>query len=148
MRVIALRDVSCLTGIFLELRTLVDCGMFILIWMVQLIVYPSFCHISDQALPSWHRTYTQRIGYFVMPMMLAQLILSLTDLYSMTALTVLDLGLVVATWVLTAWLSVPLHKALAAGSVDPDIRRSLVRTNLPRTLLWTAIFFLGILNPE
>lgn len=134
---------------FLELRTLVDYGMFILIWMVQLIVYPSFCHISDQALHSWHRTYTQRIGYFVIPMMLAQLILSLLAcIHTMTALTVLDLGLVVATWVLTAWLSVPLHKALAAGSVDPDIRRSLVRTNLPRALLWTAIFFLGILNPE
>ena len=105
---------------FWELRTLVDCGMFILIWMVQLIVYPSFCHISDEVLHSWHRTYTQRIGYFVMPMMLTQLILSLLAcIYTMTALTALDLGLVVATWVLTAWLSVPLHKALAAGSVDP-----------------------------
>ena len=134
---------------FMALRTLVDCGMFILIWMVQLIVYPSFCHISDQALASWHRTYTQRIGYFVMPMMLVQLTLSvLTCIHTMTALTVLDLGLVVATWVLTAWLSVPLHKALAAGSVDPDIRRSLVRTNLPRALVWTSIFFLGIFNPE
>lgn len=134
---------------FLELRTLVDCGMFILIWMVQLIVYPSFCHISDEALTSWHRTYTHRIGYFVMPMMLVQLMLSsLACIYTMTALTALDLGLVVANWGLTAWLSVPLHKALAAGSVDPDIRRALVRTNLPRALLWTAIFFLGILNPE
>ena len=134
---------------FVELRTLVDCGMFILIWMVQLIVYPSFCHISDEALPNWHRTYTQRIGYFVMPMMLAQLTLSLlTCIHNTTALTALDLGLVVATWVLTAWLSVPLHKALAAGSLDPDIRRALVRTNLPRALLWTAIFFLGILKPE
>lgn len=133
---------------FMALRTLVDCGMFILIWMVQLIVYPSFCHISDQALPSWHRTYSQRIGYFVIPMMLAQLILSLlTCIHTMTALKVLDLGLVVATWVLTAWLSVPLHQALAKGSVDPDIRRSLVRTNLPRALVWTAIFFLGIFNP-
>ena len=132
----------------IELRALVDCGMFILIWMVQLIVYPSFCHISDQALPSWHRTYSQRIGYFVIPMMLAQLTLSLlTCIHTMNALKLLDLGLVVATWVLTAWLSVPLHQALAKGSVDPDIRRSLVRANLPRALVLTAIFFLGIFNP-
>jgi hypothetical protein len=134
---------------FGELRTLVDCGMFILIWMVQLIVYPSFRHISDQALSSWHRTYTRRIGYFVMPMMLAQLILSLLAcIHTMTARTAFDLGLVMATWVLTAWLSVPLHKALAAGSVAPNIRRSLVRTNLPRALVWTVIFFFGLFNLE
>lgn len=132
----------------IELRALVDCGLFVLIWMVQLIVYPSFSYISDQVLPSWHRTYTKRIGYFVIPMMLVQLMLSLFNcLESTTLLKVLDLGLVAATWVLTAWLSVPLHQALAKGSMDPAVRRSLVRTNLPRALVWTGIFFLGIFNP-
>lgn len=132
----------------LELRAFVDCGLFVLIWLVQFIIYPSFCHVSDQALPSWHRVYTHRISYFVMPMMLAQLILSLlTCIHRMTVLSLLDLGLVGATWGLTAWLSVPLHKALAAGRVDPAIRMALVRTNLPRALVWTAIFFLGIFNP-
>ena len=129
----------------IELRAFVDCGLFVLIWMVQLIVYPSFCHISDQALLCWHRTYTYRIGYFVIPMMTAQLILSLLScIHSITMLRVLDLGLVVATWGLTAWLSVPLHNALSKGSLDLAIRISLVQTNLPRALVWTVIFFLGV----
>ena len=130
-----------------ELRTFVDFGLFVLIWMVQLIVYPSFYHVCNQTLKSWHKTYTQRISYFVIPLMLSQLLMSLCSFFcNMTLLKLIDLMLVLATWVLTAWLSVPLHKKLAAGSQEPAIRIALVRTNLPRTFVWTGIFFLGLLR--
>ena len=54
-------------------RLLLDFGLCILIWMVQLIVYPSFLFFSDNNLFTWHKTYTKAIALIVMPLMLGQL---------------------------------------------------------------------------
>ena len=43
---------------------LVDAGLVVLIWMVQLIIYPSFLHY-DNNLVEWHHKYTSRIALIV-----------------------------------------------------------------------------------
>ena len=52
--------------------TLVDFGLFILIWLTQLVIYPSFTYFREQDLTRWHRKYTRAISYIVMPLMLGQ----------------------------------------------------------------------------
>lgn len=124
-----------------DLRQPIDFGLVVLIWLVQLIIYPSFLQVAPERLLDWHAKYTQRMGCIVAPIMFAQLGLSIVGLWQTgTALAWLDLTLVLSCWVLTFTLSVPLHQRIAAGESDPEILRRLVLTNWPRTLVWT---FLG-----
>lgn len=125
-------------------RNLVDFGMMILLWLVQLVIYPSFSQISSQNLVSWHRVYTQRVSLIIVPLMFGQLALSsyLTWTHP-SPINGLILLLVVICWLLTFRLSVPLHTKIQAGEGDPLTLRKLVVTNWPRTALWTAIFLLG-----
>lgn len=134
--------------ILLGLRSWVDLGLFVLIWLVQLVIYPSFYYIADEKLQEWHKIYTRRISYFVLPLMLAQLSLALMALGgAMSWYSLVDCSLVVACWGLTFWLSVPLHHAIAEGDRDPALRIRLIQTNLPRALVWSAIFILGFFKP-
>ena len=59
------------------LRLGIDFGLVVLIWMIQLIVYPSFLHYTTTNLIKWHRKYTPLIGYIVGPLMLLQLGISI-----------------------------------------------------------------------
>ena len=43
-------------------RLIVDSGMCVLIWMVQLIIYPAFHAITPARFSSWHSEYMQAIG--------------------------------------------------------------------------------------
>ncbi|MFT6745260.1 MAG: hypothetical protein ACJAR8_001821, partial [Bacteroidia bacterium] len=62
-------------------RLIVDFGLVVLIWMVQLIVYPSFLFYKDTELITWHTKYTPRITKIVAPLMFAQLSLSVFGLF-------------------------------------------------------------------
>lgn len=130
---------------FEVLGLLVDFGLVVLIWMVQLLVYPSFLYYSKENLIRWHRTYTPAIGYIVGPLMLAQLGLSLYRLsISTTLLPWAHLLLVLALWMITYLQFVPRHQAIAAGTFDQTLLKGLVAKNWLRTALWTLVFLLGL----
>jgi len=127
-----------------ELRQLIDFGLVVLLWLVQWIIYPSFIEVAPDRLLSWHLKYTQRMGYIVAPMMFAQLGLSGWAASQVgCGLAWLDLLLVLSCWGLTFLLSAPLHQRISAGESDRVLLQHLVRTNWPRTLIWTLIFVLG-----
>ena len=46
----------------------------ILIWVVQIIVYPTFHKIKNEEFVDWHRKYCNAIGFFVLPVMSCQLL--------------------------------------------------------------------------
>ena len=52
----------------------IDFGMLLLIWVVQIIVYPTFHMIEESNFISWHRSYCNAIGIFVLPIMSCQLL--------------------------------------------------------------------------
>ena len=56
-------------------RLLFDFGLVILIWMVQLVVYPSFRYYKESDLMRWHERYTKAISIIVVPLMFGQLFL-------------------------------------------------------------------------
>jgi len=127
------------------MRTVIDFGLVVLIWLVQLIIYPSFRYYSPAELADWHPKYTNLITFVVAPLMLAQVIAIGYQLYQRTAwLTLLSAGLVALMWVLTALVAVPIHNAIAAGDASPETLERLVQTNWLRTVGWTLIFLLGL----
>lgn len=128
-----------------EIHTLVDFGMVVVLWLVQLVIYPSFLRIDSNRLVKWHQAYTFRVSFVIMPLMLAQLAIAVAAVFS-AAVSWLDglvLALVLLCWALTFFVSVPLHRRIDAGDLSESTRQALVRTNWPRTLIWTFIFCLG-----
>ena len=123
---------------------IVDFGLVVLIWMVQLIVYPSFQYYDKASMIRWHVPYTQNITYIVLPLMLGQLLLHgagvFTDFHWVRLLAFV---LVIGTWVITFLYAVPLHGKIGQGIELSQSIASLIRINWVRTVLWTLIFVLS-----
>ena len=130
-----------------RVRLLVDFGLLILIWIVQLIIYPSFSHFSKEDLVEWHRKYTALMGFIVVPLMLSELGIYLVTLFTKPTLwNIVGMVLVIAIWVMTFVQFVPMHNAISKGQVDENLLEKLVKTNWGRTLLWSILFILGSLT--
>ena len=120
---------------------LIDFGLLVLIWMIQLVVYPSFKYFSSTALLQWHRCYTARITWVVLPLMVAQVILHAWRCYADFSLNnACLLGLVISTWMTTVTIFVPLHNQITAADALPATLTKLVNYNWIRTATWSVIF--------
>lgn len=96
------------------LRLLFDSGLLVLIWMVQLIVYPGFAYYSFSDLRKWHAVYTKRISYVVIPLMVGQLVLAVLEAFTApNASAIVGLALVLLVWVFTFGVFVPLHHTIS-----------------------------------
>ncbi len=129
------------------LRILVDFGLVILIWMVQLIIYPSFNYYSKTDLIQWHHIYTGRITIVVFPLMASQLGISIIQLAADPSIFHILYGVFVAfSWVITMALFVPMHNQLSSKDFDSKIPKNLVKFNWIRTIAWSLLFILSLLN--
>ena len=126
---------------------IVDFGLVILIWMVQLIVYPSFLYYDAKALITWHTRYTPRITSVVAPLMLAQLGLSMYGLYQGITLSAIIYALLVTSmWLMTFRIFIPLHEKIQRGFATTEVLQKLVRINWYRTAVWTALFLISLFS--
>lgn len=108
-----------------------------LIWIVQLIHYPSFMLVDPSQFAAFHDKHSQALGLLAGPAMILELILSFLLFWREAGLlTALLVGLTLALWISTFFLSVPLHNRLASGYSKVLIVR-LVQTNWVRTILWS-----------
>ncbi|MEO1485087.1 MAG: hypothetical protein AAFU57_05035 [Bacteroidota bacterium] len=122
------------------LQLFFDSGTFVLIWMVQLVIYPSFLFYSSSDLISWHKTYTVRITMVVMPLMVGQLFLTLYALFEeVNTISIARGVLVLLIWISTFLIFVPIHNSIQAGKFNTLLLQKLVQRNWFRTLLWTLI---------
>ncbi|MFU8848803.1 MAG: hypothetical protein ACNA77_08820 [Opitutales bacterium] len=129
-----------------ELRTLLDFGMLVILWLVQLVIYPSFLACDLSKLLEWHRAYTRRVGWVIIPIMFAQLpLVAWLSYESPSRANLAAFICVLACWVLTFGVSVPLHRKMDRGDTSSKTVQRLIRTNWPRTMLWTAVFVLGLI---
>lgn len=110
-----------------------------LIWVVQLVVYPGFLEVGNSPRwPAYHAAHSRRMTLVVVlpwaaqGLSLAALLLTRPAPLPLLALAALC-GL--ATVVLTAAVSVPLHTRLT--TYDEQVVRRLVATNWWRTLAWS-----------
>ncbi|MBC6994974.1 hypothetical protein QWY85_01215 [Neolewinella lacunae] len=130
---------------FWALRLVFDTAALVLIWLVQLVIYPAFLHYHGEGFRAWHPVYTRRVTYVVMPIMLGQL-----ALYGWLALAPLrwDIGLnlvlVLTAWAITFLRAVPLHGALDTEAEHLPLVAKLIAVNWWRTGLWTVVWGLTI----
>ncbi|MFP4069423.1 MAG: hypothetical protein ACLFVC_04495 [Opitutales bacterium] len=126
-------------------RHLVDFGMVVVVWLVQLVIYPGFLAMEAERLRSWHRSYTFRVSFVIMPLMLLQLgLVGRAALLGRDPGDLMALAGVAVCWLLTFGVSVPLHRRVADGEGGRETLNRLIRTNWPRTVLWTAVFIIGL----
>ncbi len=123
---------------------LFDFGMFVLIWIVQLIIYPSFLHFCSQNLLQWHNIYTKRFTIIVLPLMLGQLgCHSYSCLKEITFLNGINIFIVFVLWGLTFLIFIPLHSKIINGNTTKTTLESLVNKNWMRTILWSLLLCLS-----
>ena len=126
-------------------RIAVDFGLVVLIWLVQLIIYPGFRYYNPAELAIWHPKYSNLITLVVGPLMLAQVGLVGWDVLNRFSwLTVASAILVGLMWASTAFQAIPMHNIITAGDTSPETLARLVNVNWVRTVGWTVIFGLGV----
>lgn len=109
-----------------------------IIWQVQLLTYPQFLNVSEGDFPEYHRSHTMRMGWIVVPVMVAELGLAVVAVWlAANAIPISGLALVAAAWACTGLVQVPLHNRLSKG-YDRKSIQALVSTNWIRTGIWTV----------
>ncbi len=109
-----------------------------IIWQVQLLTYPQFLKVQAKDFPDYHQSHTQRMGWVVVPPMMGELALALLTAWQLrSGISYVGFGLVIAIWVTTALIQIPLHNRLARGH-DLTTIQKLITTNWLRTFLWSA----------
>jgi hypothetical protein len=122
-----------------ELQTIVDSGLFVLIWLVQLVIYPSFAVIEEEHFYSWHTRFSAMISLVVTPLMVIQV--GIEAVVMMSDIRWWRIILIILIWLSTFFLSIPCHRRLHTGGKDAVVIRRLVLTNWIRTLLWSLLFW-------
>jgi len=121
---------------------ILDFGMLVLIWIVQLVIYPGFKDYQKQDLLRWHKKYIDRITYIVMPLMIGQLSLVVVQVYmSFQFYNTITLVLLLLFWASTFFQFVPMHNSISFGNLNTYALDMLVRKNWIRTCILTFVFF-------
>ena len=128
-------------------KAIVDFGLVVLIWMTQLVVYPSFTYFSENDLVNWHTRYTAAVSIMVMPLMLSQVALHGLGLVQDFAWIKVGAAVLIGlAWVNTFFYAVPLHNQIAAQQDVALASKGLVSVNWIRTVLWSLVFLLTVLE--
>jgi len=113
-----------------------------LIWMVQVVTYPQFFDVGQDAFDAFHDRYLVLVARVVMPLMLAEIALACVLLVACRRTnpapwTVVSVILLGGIWCSTALLQAPAHGELGSG-FSADTAAGLAASNWIRTILWTA----------
>jgi hypothetical protein len=128
-----------------EANRLVSFGLVVLIWLVQLVIYPAFDAIDPARFVRWHAGYTRAVTWIVAPLMFAQIGLLGRLLFVSPGVPAWAAASMVAVaWIATFALAVPDHDRLQARGLDSEIVRRLVAWNWIRTAAWTLAFLASI----
>ena len=106
-----------------------------LIWMIQLVHYPSFHYINEDNFAKFAKFHASRISVIVIPAMMVDLI-SAFLLLNGEKILLANFIMTLLIWLSTAVFSVPCHKRLQENK-DPKIIVRLVKSNWPRTIMWS-----------
>lgn len=121
-------------------------GLLVLIWVVQIIIYPGMHAWVNEKFADLHRDYTRRISVIVGPLMLAQAVLALRQIIiAPEFLSVMQAILIASVWSVTIFISVPLHRRLSSG-YDARVINRLINTNWLRTVGWSLVSLLDWLR--
>lgn len=127
------------------IRLFVDTAMLMLIWLVQLVIYPAFAYISPERFSQWHHRYMRTISFIVVPLMLSQgLLAAFQCTVSLDFRLCIGAAALLLAYGTTFTLSVPCHRKLQEQGNLPALTRRLVRTNWIRTAAWSVVWLSAI----
>ena len=128
------------------LYSAINGGLVVLIWLVQIIIYPGMHGWDQPRFAVLHKDYTRRISFIVGPLMLGQAALALYQLIVQPgSSSVVQILLIGGVWAVTIFISVPLHRKLSDGYEERTVSR-LVATNWLRTAGWSLVFLFDMLR--
>lgn len=109
-----------------------------LIWVVQLVHYPSFHYVGHEDFKAFQLHHVNSIDKIVIPVMVAEISTSfgLAWIDGFLSLNAAGFYIVILIWASTGLFSVPAHTKLES-SKNEDAINKLVSTNWIRTILWS-----------
>ena len=132
--------------LILEISLLVDVGLAVLIWLVQLIIYPSFTYYKPNDLVKWHQKYTTRLAFVVIPLMISQLLLAIIAVfYHLNMVSICSFLVVLFLWIFTFVTFAPLHYKISEGNTNQSILQQLIQRNWIRTFFWSFLFIFHLI---
>ena len=121
-----------------------DVGMTVLIWLVQLVIYPAYHAIDRDRFVVWHHQYVRTISFIVIPLMFVQGGVSIFQcLENPGIVQIIKLMMIVSAWIVTFTLSVPCHNELQKEGWNTASINRLIHTNRIRTVAWTGAMIIG-----
>lgn len=122
------------------------------IWFMQVLEYPLFAHVGEEAFPNFHAQHNRRLPGVVFAPMLIAFAATLALLFVRPNVVpgwLVRLGVVLIGVVLVSsfTLLIPRHMRLTSEGHSLEIIRELVRFNWIRTVAWTlhALVLLAML---
>ena len=114
--------------------------MVSLIWLIQILHYPSFIYVDRDQYESFQKFHMKKISFIVMPLMVTEF---LTSAYILLFgnneneyLFTLSFILLLVIWGLTIFIFSNIHQELSLG-YNQRIIFSLIHLNWIRTILWS-----------
>ena len=109
------------------------------IWVIQIVHYPSFHFIEKELYTAFQKFHMNKISIIVIPIMLAELITGIMlflDKSSKSPFLIISIIILVLIWLITGVFFTKAHNELIAGYQELVVNQ-LVVMNWIRTLLWT-----------
>ena len=109
------------------------------IWVIQIVHYPSFHFIEKELYTAFQKFHMNKISIIVIPIMLAELITGMMlflDKSSKSPFLTISIIILVLIWLITGVFFSKAHNELIAGYQELVVNQ-LVAMNWIRTLLWT-----------
>ena len=116
------------------------------IWVIQIVHYPSFHFIEKELYTAFQKFHMNKISIIVIPIMLAELITGMMlflDKSSKSPFLIISLIILVLIWLITGVFFSKAHNELITGYQELVVNQ-LVVMNWIRTLLWTLRLLLLI----
>ena len=108
-----------------------------IIWVIQLLHYPTFHFIKESDYVEFQHFHMQRISFIVVPVMIIELLSGFMLVYYFRSnLLILCLIILLFIWLITFVFFTKLHQSLLDG-YDKKIVDKLVKINWSRTVLWS-----------
>ena len=116
------------------------------IWVIQIVHYPSFHFIEKELYTAFQKFHMNKISIIVIPIMLAELITGMMlflDKSSKSPFLIISFVILVLIWLITGVFFSKAHNELMTGYQELVVNQ-LVVMNWIRTLLWTLRLLLLI----
>ena len=113
--------------------------MVAIIWIVQILHYPTFLFIDKERYTEFQQFHMNKISYIIVPLMVAELISGLSILFTIENIQFsfyVSLSLLILIWLITGLFFTKFHSELSKKFSHNTILR-LIRLNWIRTVFWT-----------